>query len=173
MVQTKRIAALGDKNCKGYQKANLLYPWGPRRLKITFCHWTVFHLFDTQMVKMHKMEKMVLQLLERRRKRRRRSQQELNQEMDKVCLFVCFVIYYHFTVPWSTRVWKGTGKLLGEPNKMLQGMQKGLNQVQALTGVIVFCSLSAQDYTWVPANLLLRVNPVMNYHLIWGEVGIV
>lgn len=52
-------------------------------------------------------------------------------------------------------------------------MWKGSNQVQALTRVIVFCSLSAQDYTWVPAKLLLRVNPVMNYHLIWGEVGIV
>jgi len=36
------------------------------------------------MVKMYKKEKMVSQLLERRRKRRKRSQQEPNQEMDKV-----------------------------------------------------------------------------------------
>jgi len=36
------------------------------------------------MVIMLKKEKMVSQLLERRRKRGRRSQQELNQEMDKV-----------------------------------------------------------------------------------------
>jgi len=36
------------------------------------------------MVIMLKKEKMVSQLLERRRERGRRSQQELNQEMDKV-----------------------------------------------------------------------------------------
>jgi len=36
------------------------------------------------MVKMYKKEKMVSQLLERRRKRRKRSQQEPNQERDKV-----------------------------------------------------------------------------------------
>ena len=55
-------------------------------------------------------------------------------------------------------------------------------RVRALAGDIVLCSwarhftltvpLSTQVYKWVPANLILGGNPVMDYHPIQGGVKI-
>jgi len=58
----------------------------------------------------------------------------------------------------------------------------GDRQVQALAREIVLFSwvrhftltvpLSTQVYKWVPANLMLRGNPAMDYHPIQGGVEI-
>ena len=65
---------------------------------------------------------------------------------------------------------------------MVRALDFGSVRVRALAGDIVLCSwvrhltltgpLSTQVYKWVPANLMLGVNPAMDWHPIQGGVEI-